>query len=77
MVDGTRHLGATGDVHDSGPGGTPPPHERTPEELRAFYPEPGLLERLFLLKERVDPDGLFDGAGTIPTRSVHVGYKFG
>ena len=56
--------------------GRPPPHERTPEELRAFYPEPGLLERLFLLKERVDPDGLFDGAGTIPTRSVHVGCTY-
>jgi hypothetical protein len=51
----------------------PPPHERTPEELRAFHPEPGVLERLFLLKERVDPDGLLDGAGTIPTRSAHVG----
>ncbi len=49
--------------------GRPPPHERTPEELRAFYPEPGVLERLFVLKERVDPHYLFDGAGTIPRRS--------
>ena len=48
--------------------GRPPPHERTPAELRAFYPEPGVLERLFLLKERVDPHYLFDGAGTIPKR---------
>ena len=48
--------------------GRPPPHERTSVELRAFYPEPGVLERLFVLKERVDPHYLFDGAGTIPKR---------
>ena len=33
----------------------PPPHERTMKELRAFFPKPGDLERLFWLKRQVDP----------------------
>jgi hypothetical protein len=44
----------------------PPPHERTMKELRAFFPKPGDLERLFWLKRQVDPMSIFDGMGTIP-----------
>ena len=52
--------------------GRPPPHKRTPEELRAFYPESGILERLFRLKKHVDPRYIFDGAGTIPQSEVEL-----
>ena len=49
--------------------GRPPPHQRSFEELRAFYPEPGVLERLYRLKHQLDPTGIFDGSGTM---SVHM-----
>jgi hypothetical protein len=44
----------------------PPPHERTLNELRAYFPKAGDLERLLRLKKQVDPLLVFDGAGTIP-----------
>ncbi len=43
-----------------------PPHERTIKELLAFFPESVVLDRLFHLKEQVDPNHVFDGSGTIP-----------
>ena len=36
------------------------------KELRVFFPKPGDLERLFWLKQQVDPMSIFDGMGTIP-----------
>ena len=52
------------------------PHKCTLEQLRAWYPVRGELERLRELKRLVDPNFIFDGAGTFPdlapisTRSI-------
>ncbi len=43
-----------------------PPHDRTAHQLRAYYPDPGVLERLFALKKAVDPFEVFNGSGTVP-----------
>ena len=48
----------------------PAPHERTFEELRAFFPNPGDLERLIRLKRQVDLMSIFNGMGTISSASL-------